>query len=74
MVCFVSYNVADSTYVLRNFQDQSFISFNNFDFEGVQNFRKLPVELDINDGSNNGGDLTTGQGRGGRAVSTDTRW
>lgn len=58
--------------MLSNLQNQSFISFGNFDLEGVQNFRKFPVEFNIHDGTNNGGDLTAEGGSGG-AVSTDTR-
>jgi len=58
--------------MLSNLQDQSFVSFDNFDLEGVKNFGKFPVEFDIHDGTDNGGDLTAKGGNGG-AVSTDTR-
>ena len=58
--------------MLSNLQDQSFVSFGNFDLEGVQNFREFLVEFDIHDGTDNGGDLTAKGGNGG-AVSTDTR-
>ena len=61
------------TYVLGDLQDQSFTSIGNFDLEGIQNFGKLFIELNIDDGTNNSGDLTGAEGGSGGAVSTDTR-
>jgi hypothetical protein len=68
---FYAVSIGD-TYVLGNFQNQSLASIGNFDLEGVQNFGKLFIELDINDGTNNSGDLTGAEGGSGRAVSADS--
>ena len=62
-----------ATYVLGNLQDQSLTSIRNFDLKGIQNFRKLFIELNIDNGTNNGGNLTGTEGGSGRAVCTDTR-
>ena len=66
--------VVDGTYVLGNFQDQSLTSLGNLDLEGVQNLRKLLIELNINDGTDNGGDFSGAECGSGGAVGTDTRW
>ena len=66
--------VVDGTYVLGNFQDQSLTSLGNLDLEGVQNLGKLFIELNINDGTNNGGDFSSAECGSGGAVGTDTRW
>ena len=58
--------------MLGDLQDQSLVSFRNFDLESIQNFREFFIELDIDNGTDNGGDLTVEGGSGG-AVSTDTR-
>ena len=61
-----------STYVLGDLQDKTLVSFGNIDLEGIQNLGKLFIELNIHDGTNNGGNLTgAGSSRG--AVGTDTR-
>lgn len=64
--------IYNSTYVLGDLQDKTLASIGNFDLEGIQNLGKLFIELNIHDGTNNGGNLTGACGSGG-AVGTDTR-
>lgn len=70
--CYYIIQIEYYTYMLGDLQNQSFVSIGNFDLEGIQNFGKLSIELNINDGTNNGGDLSGTEGSGG-AVCTDTR-
>ena len=56
--------------VLGDFQDQTFTSFRYVDLKGVQNFWKLIVELNIDDGSNNLSHLTGIKCCSSAAVST----
>jgi hypothetical protein len=50
--------------MLGDLKDQALIANSDFDLKGVKNLRKLLIELNIDDGSDDLGHLT-------RAVSTD---
>lgn len=60
--------------MLGNFQNQSFISLGNFDFEGVQNLGELVLKLNVDDGSNDLSHLTDIEGSRSATVGTDAHY